>query len=100
MKQALRLFFAFAVAILTVLAASAKETVVYENDFSGANLIDFSTKGNWTVSGGMLSTGTGNGSAYLQYVIPEEYTGCDYLVEVDFIGHTSTGGMQIGATAP
>ncbi len=100
MRSYIRLLGVLVVALLLAFTVCAKETVVYENDFSGVSLIDFNTKGNWTVSGGMLSTDTGSGSAYLQYTIPEEYAGCDYMVEVDFIGHTSTGGIQIGATAP
>lgn len=100
MRSYIRLFGVLVVALLLAFTVCAKETVIYENDFSGVNLVDFSVKGNWTVSGGMLSTGAGSGSAYLHYTIPKAYAGCDYMVEVDFIGHTSTGGIQIGGTAP
>ena len=78
--------------------AQAKETEMYFNDFSdAASLSDFSSiKGNWNIQNGTLSTGSGTGSAYLTYTIPVEYAGKDFRAEVDFLGHTSTGGLLIG----
>ncbi len=77
---------------------SAKETVIYENNFSSTSLSDFTPKGNWKVSNGALTLGTGSGSAYISYSIPSEYRDKDLRIEVDFIGHTSTGGITVGAT--
>ncbi len=100
MRKVIRYLGVLLFASLLIIAGSAKETVVYENDFSASGLYDFTANGNWTVTDGTLATGTGSGSAYLHYTIPEEYAGCDYMIEVDFLGHTSTGGIQIGGTAP
>lgn len=83
------------VLVLTV-CVGAKETVIHENDFTVTALTDYRTVGNWQVHNGSLATETGSGSAYLFYTIPEQYKGCDYQVDVDFVGHTSTGGIMIG----
>ena len=93
-KRLLFVFFAF---ILLLVCAGAKETVIYENDFTDASLADFSVNGTWKVSGGVLTLESGKGSAYITYSIPEEYIGKDLRIEVDYIGHTSTGGITVGA---
>lgn len=74
--------------------------MVYQNDFSSANALDgFEIKGNWSVRDGILYTdGSGSGSAYLTYTLPADFVGQDFRVEVDFLGHTSTGGILIGGT--
>ena len=70
---------------------------MYFNDFSNAaSLADFTAKGNWTIQNGSLATDSGAGSAFLTYTLPNEYTGKNFRVEVDFLGHTSTGGILIG----
>ena len=94
-----RLLKAFLITVFVVMLAtvvSAKETVVYENDFSSTNLSEFSLNGNWAVFDGMLGLDSGSGSAFLKYDLPEQYAGMNYRVDVDFIGHTSTGGIMIG----
>jgi len=96
MRQIIRLCGVLAVLFLLSLTVFAKEVVVYENDFTYNDLSDFDTKGNWKIADGKMMTGEGSGSAYLRYTIPETYAGCDFMVEVDFLGHTSTGGIQIG----
>lgn len=98
MRQSLRFFILAVCVVLLALTVCAKEVVVYENDFQYNDLSEFEVKGNWMVSNGAVKTAEGSGSAYLWYTIPEQYSGCDYLVEVDFVGHTSTGGIQIGGT--
>ncbi len=81
-----------------VLTAEAKEVVVYENDFASTDLSAFTMQGSWQVVDGKLSLGSGSGSAYLLYNIPEAYAGMSFQVDVDFIGHTSTGGILIGGS--
>ena len=93
------IFLAIAILIfLLTLSAGAKEVVVYENDFSSETLSDFNLNGNWKVENGKLVSTYGSGSAFLTYTIPEIYVGCDYKIDVDFLAHTSTGGIEIGAT--
>lgn len=87
----------FMLILLTVLVG-AKEIVVYENDFSKNDLTNCDIIGDWQIVGGELRTGNGSGSAYLTYNIPEEYKGCNYRIDVDFLDHTSTGGIMIGAS--
>lgn len=99
MKKTLYLILVVMIAAVMITVASAKEIIVYENGFSTSDLSAFASKGSWEVSGGKLTTGSGSGSAFLTYTIPDEYEGCGYQVDVDFIGHTSTGGILIGATA-
>ena len=100
MKSFVRIFNILTFALLLILSVFARETVIYENDFQKYSLGDFSLNGGWVIRDGRLTTGSGSGSAYLHYTIPKEYEGLDYKVEVDFIGHTSTGGIMIGATSP
>ncbi|MBR5012186.1 MAG: hypothetical protein IKY12_06465, partial [Clostridia bacterium] len=90
------LYIIFITALLT-LFIGAKEIVVYENDFSKSDLLGCKENGNWQIAGGVLKTESGSGSAYLTYQIPEEYKGCNYRIDVDFLDHTSTGGIMIGA---
>lgn len=82
-----------------LLSATAKETVIYENDFSSADLSDFVMYGGMAVKDGALKATSGSGpSAYISYSFPKEYQGKDYLVEVDYLGRNSMGGLLIGAT--
>ncbi|MBQ8837055.1 MAG: family 43 glycosylhydrolase [Clostridia bacterium] len=97
MKKLIEYLFVTALLALMFISANAKEVVVYENDFSFDYLDEFTSNGSWVVSDGVLKTGTGTGTAYLYYDIPDVYDGCNYRVDVDFIGHTSTGGISIGA---
>lgn len=87
---------------LSYFCVSATEgtTMVYLNEFSSASdLAGFEAHGGWTVRDGALYTnGSGGGSAYLTYTLPNEFAGQDFRVEVDFLGHTSTGGILIGGT--
>ncbi len=88
----------FVSSFLVLASGSALNNVVLiDNDFSSTDLSAFKLKGNWSVKNGALYTGNGSGSAYLVYDIPEQYKGMNYQVDVDFIGHTSTGGILIGA---
>ncbi len=98
MRLNIRFLLVLAAALLLTASVCAKEIVVYENDFSKNEMSDCALKGNWKIEDGKLQTGEGSGSAYLTYTIPEQYKGCDYQVDVDFVGHTSTGGIMIGAT--
>ncbi|MBQ7011824.1 MAG: family 43 glycosylhydrolase [Clostridia bacterium] len=77
-------------------AVASNGTVLVDNDFSSSDLSLFRKKGNWKVENGVLATGTGSGSAYLVYEIPEKYEGLPFQIDVDFVGHTSTGGILIG----
>lgn len=75
------------------------ETVLYENDFSSADLSAFAQRGGFTVKDGKLYTTSGSGpSAFLSYTFPASAQGKDYRVDVDYIGHTGMGGILIGAT--
>ena len=96
MKQIFCFFFAAVLLAMMTMTLCAKEVVVYENDFSKDDLSGFSQKGSWKVSDGKLSLGGGSGSAFLIYAIPEKYAGMNFQVDVDFLGHTSTGGILIG----
>lgn len=98
MKKVLYLLFSLIFVFTMITVASAKEIVVYENDFSKNDISGLTAKGAWEIQNGMLTTGSGSGSAFITYTIPEEYLGRDYQVDLDFVGHTSTGGILIGAT--
>lgn len=82
--------------IVASFCVSAKEVVIVDDDFSMDSLYQYDLKGAWQVSDGMLTLGGGSGSAYIYYDLPSQYEGCNYRVDVDFIGHTSTGGVLIG----
>lgn len=97
MQKRIRLVLLSVLAIAFTVLVHAKEVVVYENDFSNNDFSELESKGNWSIAGGQLQTDDGSGSAYLTYTIPAEYAGLDYRVDVDFVGHTSTGGIMIGA---
>ena len=94
-KLAILLILALALAI----GVSAKEVVVYENNFSNPDLVDFEMRGNMEVTenGTLKAVGSGT-SAFVSYDIPAEYHGHDYIVEVDYIGATRMGGILVGAT--
>ena len=86
--------------LLLSIVSFAKETVIYENDFSKSDLSDFKMYGKMVVKDGYLKAIGGEGpSAYIAYTFPEKYQGLDYIVEADYIGHTNHGGILIGATA-
>ena len=97
MQKRIRLVLLSVLTIAFTVLVHAKEVVVYENDFSNNDFSELEPKGNWSIAGGQLQTADGSGSAYLTYTIPAEYAGLDYRVDVDFVGHTSTGGIMIGA---
>ncbi len=86
-------------ALILVIGVSAKEVVIYENDFSNPDLSDFTMLGTMevTADGTLKAVGTGT-SAYVSYEFPEEHHGKDYIVEVDYIGATAMGGILVGAT--
>ncbi len=95
------LFVLLAMLCLT-LAVTAKEIVIYENDFSSTDLSDFKLRGDMEVVNGALKavkrTATGP-SAYASYTFPKEHRGKAYIIDVDIIGHTGTAGLLIGATS-
>lgn len=98
MRQIMRFFLTAVLLTMLTVTLHAKEVVVYENDFSSDDLSAFTQKGSWQVTDGKLSLGSGSGSSFLTYAIPDEYAGMNFQVDVDFIGHTSTGGILIGGT--
>ena len=98
MRKIMRFFLTVALFGMLTMTLYAKEVIVYENDFSNTDLSAFTAKGSWQVTDGKLALGSGSGSAFLTYAIPEEYAGMNFQVDVDFIGHTSTGGILIGGT--
>ena len=82
------------------LSAAAKETVIYENDFSSGDLSALAMYGGMAVKDGALKATSGSGpSAYVAYTFPEAYRGKDYIVEVDYLGSNNMGGLLIGATS-
>ena len=82
------------------LSAAAKETVIYENDFSSGDLSALTMYGGMAVKDGALKATSGSGpSAYVAYTFPEAYQGKDYIVEVDYLGSNNMGGVMIGATS-
>ena len=98
MKKLFKYLLLSVLSALLFLSVNAKEVVVYENDFSYDYLDEFTANGSWVITDGVLKTGTGTGTAYLYYELPYAYKDCNYRVDVDFVGHTSTGGISIGAT--
>ena len=75
-----RILYLVLIAILSsvlLLSVCAKETVVYENDFSNTSLADFTLNGNWVVSNGtlVLENGSGTGNAFITYALDPEYVG-------------------------
>ncbi|MBQ9133354.1 MAG: family 43 glycosylhydrolase [Clostridia bacterium] len=98
MRKVMRFLLTSILFVMLTVTLHAKEVVVYENDFSSDDFSAFTKKGSWQVTDGMLSLGNGSGSAFLTYAIPEEYAGMNFQVDVDFFGHTSTGGILIGGT--
>lgn len=96
MKKALSLL---TILICLSITVFAKETVIYENDFSRVSLSDFTMRGTMQVSNGALKAAGSGTSAYIAYDLPEKYQGRDYRVEVDYYGSTSMGGLLIGATS-
>ncbi len=96
MKKVLLLLLAL---VCLTLAVSAKETVIYENDFSNSDLSAFKMHGTMQVTDGALKAiGTG-ASAYVSYDLPEKYQGMDYIVEVDYLDVNNMGGLLVGATS-
>lgn len=97
-------FFRLALALATVILLAAvasvsavERNIIYENDFSSQHALDgLDLHGDWRVCDGVLRTDAGSGSAVLMYTLPGNCVGKDFRVEVDFLGHTSTGGILIG----
>ncbi|MBQ6893009.1 MAG: hypothetical protein IJN48_02280, partial [Clostridia bacterium] len=81
------------------ISVAAKETVIYENDFSKESLSDFKMRGTMSVTNGTLKAVGSGTSAFISYDIPEKYSNIDYIVEVDYLGHDGMGGLLIGATS-
>ena len=81
------------------MTAFAKETVIYENDFSNSSLSDFTMKGTMKAEDGTLKAVGSGSSAYIAYDLPVQYQGMDYRVEVDYYGSNNMGGLLIGATS-
>ncbi|MBQ7661531.1 MAG: glycoside hydrolase family 43 protein [Clostridia bacterium] len=86
------------IALWLTLPAFAQERYEIKYTFDDATVLqDFSYDGGkWTVEDGKLRTTTGTGSTVMTYDIPTAYAGMDFDVDVDFIGHTSTGGINVG----
>ena len=83
------------------ISVSAKETVVYQNDFSSSNLSDFTVIGSAEVKDGLLkatATGTNGKTAFVSYNMPAQYNGKDFIVEADYVGVKTTGGSIGGIT--
>lgn len=99
MKPIAKLLCAAALTLLLCLAASAREVVIYENNFDGASaLSDFAVRGRWSVKGGTANLAAGKSSSgCLTYKIPAKYRGKKYKLEVDYLGQTGMGGLLIGA---
>ena len=97
-KLCLAFLLASVLLCLLSLSTFAAERYVTRYTFdTAAELDDFSLNdAQWTVEDGKLCTTSGSGSAILTYDIPAAYAGMDFDVDVDFIGHTSTGGILIG----
>lgn len=94
-----RFLFTLLIFVCLTFTVCAKETVIYENDFSSGGLSDFTMRGTMQVSnGGVKAVGSGT-SAYIAYEFPDEYQGKDYIVEVDYLGCNNMGGILIGATS-
>lgn len=98
MNRFVRLLAIATLSLVLAFSVSAKETVIYENDFSTDSLSDFTLNGAWIVSDGVLALENGSGSAHIIYDLGSDYLGKHFRVEVDFLNHTSTGGISIGAT--
>ena len=98
MRRVMRFFVTAALLAMLTMTLYAKEVVLYENDFSDDDLSAFTKKGSWQIIDGKLTLGSGSRSAFLTYAIPDEYADMNFQVDVDFIGHTSTGGILIGGT--
>ena len=99
MKKVLGIVLLFLCLTFTV---SAKETVIYQNDFSSSDLSAFAITGSVEVKDGMLRAtdkGSVGAAALVSYTLPEQYSGYDYIVEADYVGTTSVGGVTIGATS-
>ena len=100
MKLLAKLLCAAALTLLLCFAVSAKEVVVYENNFESASaLSDFAVRGSWSVKGGAANLAAGKSSSgCLTYKIPTKYRGKKYKLEVDYLGQSGMGGLLIGAT--
>ncbi len=93
-----KLLLVLLVLICLSITVSAKETVIYENDFSNPSLSDFTMKGTMKAENGYLKAVGSGSTAFVSYDLPTEYKGKDYRVEVDYIGCNNMGGLLIGAT--
>ena len=64
MKLLAKLLCAAALTLLLCFAVSAKEVVVYENNFESASaLSDFAVRGSWSVKGGAANLAAGKSSS-------------------------------------
>ena len=95
-------------ALCLLICVSAKETVIYENDFSSTTKIDEmkqlgTYKGAFKIVDGKLRT-TNNvtvgemSSAYLSYTIPAAHHGKTFIAEYDVTDLSGRCGFVIGAT--
>lgn len=92
-----KLFLVLFVLMCLMITVSAKETVIYENDFTDGDLSDFYMKGTMKAENGTLKAVGSGSSAYISYDLPYQYEGMDYRVEVDYFGFSNMGGLLIGA---
>lgn len=92
-----KLFLFMLVLLCLTVTVCAKETVIYENDFSSNDLSDFEMTGTMKAENGYLKAVGSGASAFIAYDFPAEYQGKDYRVEVDYIGFDNMGGLLIGA---
>ncbi len=79
------------------ITAFAKETVIYENDFSSSDLSAFKMTGTMKAENGYLKAVGSGSTAFVSYELPAQYKGKDYRVEVDYIGCNNMGGILVGA---
>lgn len=94
-----KLWLLLLVFVCLTIAVSAKETVIYQNDFSSGDLSGFTMKGTMKAENGYLKAVGSGSSAYVAYDLPAQYAGKDYRVEVDYYGFSTMGGLLIGATS-
>ena len=99
MKLFAKLLCAAALTLFLCLAASAREVVIYENNFDDASaLSDFTVRGSWSVKNGAADLTAGKSSSgCLTYKMPAKYRGAKYKLEADFLGQSGMGGLLIGA---
>ena len=92
-----KLLLVLLVLMCLTLTVSAKETVIYENDFSSSDLSAFKMTGTMKAENGYLKAIGSGSTAFIAYDFPTEHKGKNYRVEVDYIGCNKMGGLLIGA---